>query len=58
MVIGLVNNMPMERQTTERQFRELLSCAAGDRRLRLRLFSLPEAVRGQQASRAYNHREL
>jgi homoserine O-succinyltransferase len=53
MVIGLVNNMPDGAlKTTERQFRELLSCAAGDRRLRLRLFSLPEAVRGE-ASRAY-----
>ncbi len=53
MVIGLVNNMPDGAlKTTERQFRELLSSAAGDRRLRLRLFSLPEAVRGE-ASRAY-----
>jgi hypothetical protein len=53
IVIGLVNNMPDGAlKTTERQFRELLASAAGDLPVRLRLFSLPEAVRGE-ASRAY-----
>ena len=53
IVIGLVNNMPDGAlKTTERQFRELLSCAAGDMPLRVRLFSLPESVRAE-ASRAY-----
>jgi len=53
IVIGLVNNMPDGAlKTTERQFRELLSCAAGDAPLRVRLFSLPESVRAE-ASRAY-----
>jgi homoserine O-succinyltransferase len=53
LVIGLVNNMPDGAlKATERQFRELLASAAGNRPYRLRLFSLPEAVRGE-ASRAY-----
>jgi len=53
IVIGLVNNMPDGAlKTTERQFRELLKAAAGNIRVQLRLFSLPEAPRGQ-ASRAY-----
>jgi homoserine O-succinyltransferase/O-acetyltransferase len=53
MVIGLVNNMPDGAlKTTERQFRELLTYAAGDVPWRLRLFSLPEAPRGE-ATRAY-----
>jgi len=53
IVIGLVNNMPDGAlKTTERQFRELLASAAGDLPVRLRLFSLPEAVRAE-ASRAY-----
>ena len=53
LVIGLVNNMPDGAfKTTERQFRELLASAAGDLPLRLRFFSLPEAVRGE-AIRAY-----
>jgi homoserine O-succinyltransferase len=53
IVIGLVNNMPDGAlKTTERQFRELLADAAGDLSVRLRIFSLPEAVRGE-ASRAY-----
>lgn len=53
MVIGLVNNMPDGAlKTTERQFRELLTNAAGDVPWRLRLFSLPEAPRGE-ATRAY-----
>jgi homoserine O-succinyltransferase len=53
IVIGLVNNMPDGAlKTTERQFRELLCAAAGDIPWRLRIFSLPEALRGE-ASRAY-----
>jgi homoserine O-succinyltransferase/O-acetyltransferase len=53
IVIGLVNNMPDGAlTTTERQFRELLYAAAGNLPVRLRLFSLPEAPRGE-ASRAY-----
>jgi homoserine O-succinyltransferase len=53
IVIGLVNNMPDGAlKTTERQFRELLCAAAGEMPLRLRIFSLPEALRGE-ASRAY-----
>jgi homoserine O-succinyltransferase/O-acetyltransferase len=53
LVIGLVNNMPDGAfKTTERQFRELLTFARGDTPIRLRLFSLPEAVRAE-ATRAY-----
>jgi homoserine O-succinyltransferase len=47
IVIGLVNNMPDGAlQTTERQFRELLSSASQDFAVRLRLFSIPELPRG------------
>ena len=53
IVIGLVNNMPDGAlKTTERQFRELLEAAAGNVSIRIRLFSLPEALRGD-ATRAY-----
>jgi homoserine O-succinyltransferase/O-acetyltransferase len=53
IVIGLVNNMPDGAlKTTERQFKELLSAAAGNIAVRVRLFSLPEARRAQ-ATRAY-----
>jgi homoserine O-succinyltransferase len=53
IVIGLVNNMPDGAlKTTERQFRELLTFAAGTVPFRLRLFSLPESPRSD-ASRAY-----
>jgi homoserine O-succinyltransferase len=53
IVIGLVNNMPDGAlKTTERQFRELLADAAGDLPVRLKLFSLPEAVRAD-AIRTY-----
>jgi homoserine O-succinyltransferase/O-acetyltransferase len=53
IVIGLVNNMPDGAlKTTERQFKGLLSAAAGNIAVRVRLFSLPEAPRAQ-ASRAY-----
>ena len=47
IVIGLVNNMPdAALQTTERQFRELLSAASGNVAVQLRLFSFPEIPRG------------
>jgi homoserine O-succinyltransferase len=48
IVIGLVNNMPdAALRTTERQFRELLSAAAQNRAVRLRLVSLPEVPRAE-----------
>ena len=44
--IGLVNNMPdAALDATERQFRALLSASAGDRDIRLTLYSLPEVPR-------------
>ncbi|HEV3184573.1 MAG TPA: homoserine O-succinyltransferase [Xanthobacteraceae bacterium] len=44
--IGLVNNMPdAALEKTERQFTGLLNAAAGERRIRLKLYSLPEIVR-------------
>jgi homoserine O-succinyltransferase len=44
--IGLVNNMPdAALDATERQFRALLSAAAGDLDVRLTLYSLPEVPR-------------
>ena len=44
--IGLVNNMPdAALEQTERQFIGLLSAAAGERRIRVKLFSLAEIVR-------------
>jgi homoserine O-succinyltransferase len=46
LVIGLVNNMPDKAlRSTERQVGELLTCAAGERAVSLRLFSLPELPR-------------
>jgi homoserine O-succinyltransferase/O-acetyltransferase len=55
LVIGLVNNMPDGAlKATERQFRDLLTEAAGKTRWRLRLFSLPEATRSE-ATQAYIH---
>jgi homoserine O-succinyltransferase len=49
--IGLVNNMPdAALEKTERQFIGLLNAAAGDRRIRLKLFSLPEIARAGSAS--------
>jgi homoserine O-succinyltransferase/O-acetyltransferase len=55
LVIGLVNNMPDGAlKATERQFRGLLTDAAGSTRWRLRLFSLPEATRSE-ATQAYIH---
>jgi homoserine O-succinyltransferase len=48
--IGLVNNMPdAALEKTERQFTGLLSAATGERRIRLKLFSLPEIVRAGAA---------
>jgi len=53
LVIGLVNNMPDGAlKTTERQFKGLLRAAAGERAIRVRLFSLPEAPRAPEI-RAY-----
>ena len=44
--IGLVNNMPdAALEQTERQFIGLLNAGAGERRIRLTMFSLPEVVR-------------
>ncbi len=46
IIVGLVNNMPdAALKSTERQFRELLSAAAHNSTVRLRLFSLPEVPR-------------
>jgi homoserine O-succinyltransferase len=48
IVIGLVNNMPNAAlESTERQFRELLSAASNDVPVRLRLFALPQVPRGE-----------
>jgi homoserine O-succinyltransferase len=53
LTVGLVVNMPDGAlQATERQFRDLLSAAAGDRPVRLRLFAIPEVPRSAQG-RAY-----
>ena len=46
--IGLVNNMPdAALRTTERQFRDLLSRAAAEQPVSLRVFSLPELPRSE-----------
>jgi homoserine O-succinyltransferase len=48
--IGLVNNMPdAALEQTERQFTGLLSAAAGERRIRVKLFCLPEVIRAGAA---------
>ena len=48
IVIGLVNNMPdAALRTTERQVRDLLSRAAGELPVSLRVFSLPELPRSE-----------
>jgi homoserine O-succinyltransferase/O-acetyltransferase len=48
--IGLINNMPdAALEQTERQFIGLLNAAAGDRHIRLKLFSLAEVVRAGAA---------
>ena len=51
--IGLLNNMPDQAlRATERQFTELVGAAAGNRRVRLRLFFLEDLARSDVA-RAY-----
>jgi homoserine O-succinyltransferase len=46
IVVGLVNNMPdAALQSTERQFREVLSATSHNRAVCLRLFSMPELPR-------------
>ena len=53
ITIGLVNNMPdAALAATERQFRRLIDGAAGGRDVRLKLFSIPEIVRGDAARAA------
>jgi homoserine O-succinyltransferase/O-acetyltransferase len=48
--IGLVNNMPdAALEQTERQFIGLLNAAAGERRIRVKLFCLPEVARAGAA---------
>jgi len=48
--IGLVNNMPdAALEATERQFIGLINGAAGERRIRLTLYSLPEIARAGAA---------
>jgi homoserine O-succinyltransferase/O-acetyltransferase len=48
--IGLINNMPdAALEQTERQFIGLLNAGAGERRIRLTMFSLPEVVRAGAA---------
>jgi homoserine O-succinyltransferase len=50
IVIGLVNNMPDSAlESTETQFGRLLEAAAGRRRVTLRLSSLPELPRSEEA---------
>ena len=51
LIIGLINNMPDSAlEGTEGQFGALLAGAAGNRRVRLRLSSIPEVPRGEVAS--------
>ena len=53
IVVGVVNNMQDSAlRSTERQFRELLAAAAGDRAVRVRFFSIPELPR-ERVGRAY-----
>jgi homoserine O-succinyltransferase len=50
--IGLVNNMPdAALKSTDRQFRELVLRAAGDRAVSLRVFSIPSVVRSDAGRR-------
>jgi homoserine O-succinyltransferase/O-acetyltransferase len=50
LVIGLINNMPdAALEATEAQFSKLLSAAAGNRSIRLRLSYLPEVRRSPEA---------
>jgi homoserine trans-succinylase len=59
--IGLVNNMPdAALDATERQFRALLSAAAGDLDVRMTVYSLPEVPRtdfGRRQVRPYSNIE-
>jgi homoserine O-succinyltransferase/O-acetyltransferase len=61
IVVGIVNNMPDPAlQSTERQFCELLSCAAGGRSVCAKFFSLPGLPRGQlgQLHISQHHAEI
>jgi len=50
LVIGLVNNMPdAALSATEAQFHRLIQTAAGEREVRLKLFSIPEIPRSEAA---------
>jgi homoserine O-succinyltransferase/O-acetyltransferase len=50
LVIGLINNMPDSAlEGTESQFKALLSAAAGERQVLLRIASLPEVPRAPEA---------
>ncbi len=50
LTIGLVNNMPdAALAATERQFTRVLQSAAGEREVRLKLFSLPDVPRSEHA---------
>jgi len=50
LVIGLVNNMPdAALAATESQFHRLIQTAAGDRAVRLKLFSMPQIPRSEAA---------
>jgi homoserine O-succinyltransferase/O-acetyltransferase len=52
--IGLVNNMPKAAvESTEQQFLDLLSAAAGDSWVRLRFFALPGVSRSGQLAQSY-----
>jgi len=52
ITIALVNNMPdAALEATERQFRDLICAAAGDRAVELRVFSFPDLVRSDAARR-------
>lgn len=52
ITIGLVNNMPdAALEATERQFRDLLAAAAGQRAVHVRVFSFPDLVRASGAAK-------
>ncbi|HVC52573.1 MAG TPA: homoserine O-succinyltransferase [Stellaceae bacterium] len=61
IAVGLINNMPdAALKSTERQFRELLQSAAGNRPLSLRVFSIPGLERSDAARRHVdeNHEDI
>ena len=59
ILIGLVNNMPdAALSATEAQFRALIAGAAGERAVKLKLFSLPGVPRGEAARAAMAGRYL